>query len=191
MAIGILGSAGKALLATWNSLPKRDGVPDRASFDPFSIAHALPVIAMIETDFGSDWRLRLTGTEIDRRNGFCLTGRDYLPYLGDDVRSMYLNIFTNVISRPCASWEVRRIKRRRGRLSLVEVLRLPLRAPDGRVRYIISSNEEVDASCLSGTQLPSSSKAQEGDGMVSVVNPLSHQFIDLGAGIPLRPAATA
>ena len=201
MAVGILGLAGRALLAAWESLPKRDGVPDRASFNPFSIPQALPVIAMIETESGSDWRLRLTGTEIDRRNGFCLTGHDYLSYLRDDVRSMYLDIFAKVVSLPCASWEVRRIERRSGQLSLVEVLRFPLRAPDGRVRYIISSNEEVDAACLAGFQSRILTKTQESDAMVSVVNPIGHQFIDVGAGIPLssaeagprelRPAAAA
>lgn len=179
-----LGEAGSALLAEWLSLPKRDFVPDRSAFDPFRIARFLPVLSVIEDRGVDNWRIRLAGTEIDRRNGQYLTGRDYRDFLHPDVLPMYNAIFRAVTTLPCGSHEIRRISLSSGRTSLVEVVRLPLRAADGRVRLIVSSNEEVGPPSLAETQMTSRLQRGEVDSTVAVISPRDHEFIDVGRGTP-------
>jgi hypothetical protein len=174
------GSVAGVLWAAWSGLPKRDLVPDRADFNPMAIGPVLPVVSLIETENGSDWRIRLTGTEIDRRNGFSLTGREYLSLMSDEARLFYAGVFGEIVGRPCASWEIRQIVRASGGVATIEVLRVPLRAADGEVRLILSTNEEITPTrCL-----PGSDKLALPDSVQSVLLPRQHTFIDLGAGVP-------
>ena len=176
-----LGSAGKALLGAWNALPKRDFVADRAAFDPFVIARIMPLLSLIETSGGTDWRVRLAGTEIDRRNGFPLTGRDVLALVREDVRPLYAATFAAVIGRPCGSWEIQRLALSSGRISLVEAVRLPLRAADGRVRLIVSSSEELSAGAAGAASRRDELAV---DGVCLVLPPADGAFFDIGAGVP-------
>lgn len=185
-----MGPAAATLWSAWNSLPKRGHVPARGDFDPMAVPSILPVTALLETGGTEgrgfktnslrEWRVRLVGTEIDRRNGFSLFGQDYIDYVAPGARAFYVGIFGEVVNHPCGSWEIRRIARASGAIATVEVLRLPLRAADGRVRLMISTNEDV--------VLHHQADADSG---LTVLLPQQHRLIDLGAGVPSRASEAA
>jgi hypothetical protein len=78
-----MGSKIGQLYAYWLSLA-RDGVPERADFDPEEIQELLPNLMIVELeDEPFRVRFRLTGSKVDEVTGLNITGR-YLDELGVD-----------------------------------------------------------------------------------------------------------
>ena len=161
------------LLAAWLRLPRADVVPARADFDPCAIPGVLPVISLIERVATDEWRVRLAGTELERRWGRNLAGLSYAEVLSPQATEVTHCEFDAICRQPCGSWSLRRLDLRSGRRLQTETLRLPLRDKKGDVRLIVSCNGEL-----------SHDPACEIDQPREVVSVFEQQFFDIGAGIP-------
>jgi hypothetical protein len=161
------------LLAAWSALPRHDGVPVRADFDPMAVPHILPVVSLIERVEEGEWRMRLAGTEIERRWGRTLTGLSYTDIMAAAAAASTLCEFEAICRRPCGSWSMRHLELSSGRRIDVETLRLPLRAADGSVSLILSCSGE-----LSGRFLHEPDRCRE------ILTVVEQEFLDIGAGIP-------
>jgi hypothetical protein len=165
--------AARDLLAAWSALPCNDGVPARADFDPMAIRQILPVVSLIERIDESEWRMRLAGTEIERRWGRTLTGLSYTEVMAPAAAMSTLCEFEAICRQPCGSWSMRHLELSSGRRFDVETLRLPLRGPDGSVSLILSCSGE-----LTGRFLHETDQCRE------ILTVIEQEFLDIGAGIP-------
>ena len=161
------------LFEAWSRLPRVDGVPARSSFDPVSVARILPVISLIQWISATEWRVRLAGTELERRWGRPLTGLNYADVMSPPVTAITFHEFETICTQPCGSWSLRHLELRSGRRLETDTLRLPLRASDGSVSLIITSNGELGTDLLCQT-----------DPSQEVITVVEQQFLDIGAGIP-------
>jgi hypothetical protein len=161
------------LLAAWSRLPRHDGVPMRSSFNPMSVARILPVISLFERTGEAQWRMRLIGTEIERRWGRSLTGSYCSDVMSPAAAAATLCEFEAISGQPCGSWSLRHLELRSGRQIDAETLRLPLRAKDGSVSLILSCSGELTDRFM-----------HENDQWREVVTVLEQQFFDIGGGIP-------
>jgi hypothetical protein len=168
-----LQPASRKLLAAWRQLPRPEIVPTRADFDPCEIAAILPVISVVERTAADKWRVRLAGTEIERRWGRDLVGLTFAEMLSPQAAEVAHCEFGAICRQPCGSWSLRRLDLRSGRRVQTETLRLPLRARDGRVRLIVSCNGELSPDMICNTDQPS-----------QIVTVLEQEFFDIGAGVP-------
>jgi hypothetical protein len=78
-----------------------------------------------------------------------------------------------ICSRPCGSWSLRHLELQSGRRLETDTLRLPLRAGDGSVSLILTSNGEL------GTDLQC-----RADPSREIVTVVEQCFFDIGAGVP-------
>jgi hypothetical protein len=170
---GRLQPAALMLLEAWSRLPRQDGVPSRASFDPLSVARILPVISLIQRIGADEWRVRLAGTELERRWGRPLTGLNYADVMSPPVTAITFREFEAICSQPCGSWSLRHLELQSGRRLETDTLRLPLRASDGSISLILTSNGEL------GTDLQC-----RADPSREIVTVVEQRFLDIGAGIP-------
>jgi hypothetical protein len=162
------------LLSAWLRLPRTDGpVPMRANFDPMSIARILPVVSLFERTGEDRWRMRLIGTEIERRWGRSLTGKNYTDVMTPAAAASTLCEFKAVCGHPCGSLSRRHLSLRSGRQLNAETLRLPLRANDGTISLILSCSGELSDRFL-----------HESDQWQEVVTMVEQEFFDIGAGVP-------
>ena len=168
-----LQPASQKLLDAWQLLPRLDLVPTRASFDPCEIAGILPIVTLIERIGPYEWRMRLAGTEIERRWGRDLGGLTYAEVLSPQAVDVTHCEFEAICRLPCGSWSLRRLELRSGRRLQTETLRLPLRDKNGEVRLIVSCNGELSPDLM-----------HEADQPREIVTVFEQQFFDLGAGIP-------
>jgi hypothetical protein len=175
-----LGPVARELLACWSELPTRDCVPDRQAFDPMAVARILPVVSLIERVDQALWRFRLVGTEIERRWGRTLTGRDALAVASPETAKITRQELTNIVGWPCGSWSQRRVEFKSGRVGAVETLRLPLRAADGVVRLVLSCSGELHGLSPAITDVPRE--------IVMITN---QQYFDVGVGCPPESAIDA
>jgi hypothetical protein len=81
--------------------------------------------------------------------------------------------FIMIIQQPCGSWSRRTVGFRSGRRVVIQTLRLPLRANDGKAGQIISCSEEFD------------DRADlDVDGPSGIIRITEQEFFDIGAGAP-------
>jgi hypothetical protein len=161
------------LLAAWLRLPRPDVVPARTDFDPCEIPGVLPVISLFERVTADEWRVRLAGTELERRWGRELTGLSYAEVLSPQAAEVTHCEFDAICRQPCGSWSLRRLDLRSGRRLQTETLRLPLRDKKGEVGLILSCSGELSHEPVYDTDLPR-----------EVVSVFEQEFFDIGAGIP-------
>lgn len=166
-------SASQKLWTAWSQLPRPLSVPSRASFDPCAIPSILPVISLIERVAPDEWRVRLAGTEIERRWGRELSGLTYAEMLSTQAVEVTHCEFEAICRQPCGSWSLRHLELRSGRRLQTETLRLPLRGKNGEVNLIVSCNGELNPDLL-----------REPDQPREIITVFEQQFVDLGAGIP-------
>lgn len=163
----------RELLDAWLRLPRHDGVPLRESFNPMTVPRILPVVSLIQRMKSGEWRLRLVGTEIERRWGRALTGVNYADITSPDATESTLCEFEAICDQPCGSWSRRHVEVRSGSGFDSETLRLPLRAADRSISLILSCSGE-----LSGRFL------HESDTSCGIMTVMEQEFIDIGRGIP-------
>jgi hypothetical protein len=168
-----LQPAAQKLLAAWLQLPRPDIVPARAAFDPSEIAGILPVISLIERASADEWRMRLAGTELERRWGRDLGGLTYAEVLSPQAVTVTHCEFEAICRQPCGSWSLRSLDLRSGRRLHTETLRLPLRSRNGEVSLILSCHGELSPELI-----------YEADHPREIVTVFEQQFLDIGAGIP-------
>lgn len=82
---GSADSALRSLLEFWSHAAGRDGVPNRAQLDPFTLRPWLGHISIYEAvDEGYDFRIRLEGTSI-----VAITGEDWTGKRASEVDARY------------------------------------------------------------------------------------------------------
>lgn len=167
-----IGAAGLALWAYWHQLPRQDLVPDRRDFDPMALRPHLPMTGMLEHEAPGVWRMRVIGTEINRRAGRPMTGGNYLDHLPEHQRAAEDRRLAAALAQPCGLLGVRDVVHASRLVYRSHILRLPLRDNAGRLRLLIAVSEEA---------AHSSAQAPAGTPPVSIVD---NRFIDLGAGVP-------
>ncbi len=165
--------ASQKLLAAWSRLPRPHIVPARASFDPGEIASILPVISLIERVAPGEWRVRLAGTEIERRWGRALSGMAYAEVMSPQAVDVTHCEFEAICRQPCGSWSLRHLELQSGRRLQIETLRLPFRDKNGEITLILSCNGELAPQSI-----------READNPRQVVTVFEQEFIDIGAGVP-------
>jgi hypothetical protein len=168
-----LQPASQKLLAAWLQLPRCGSVPARADFDPGAVAGILPIISLIERIAENEWRVRLAGTEIERRWGRDLAGLSYAEMLSPQAVEVSHCEFDAICRCPCGSWSLRRLDLRSGRQLQTETLRLPLRGKTGEVSLIISCNGELSHEVMFTADEPR-----------EIATVFDQEFFDVGAGIP-------
>ena len=168
-----LQPASQKLLAAWLQLPRPEIVPARAVFDPCEIASILPVISLIERAAPDEWRMRLAGTELERRWGRDLAGLTYAEVLSPQAVEVTHCEFEAICRQPCGSRSLRRLDLRSGRRLQTETLRLPLLGKSGEVTLILSCNGELGPLQMYDIDSPR-----------EIVTVFEQEFLDLGAGIP-------
>jgi hypothetical protein len=168
-----LQSASQKLLTAWSQLPRPEIVPLRANFDPCDIASILPVISLIERAGPDEWRVRVAGTELERRWGQGLAGMTYAKIMSPQAVDVIHCEFDAICRQPCGSWSLRHLELRSGRRLQTETLRLPLRDKDGYVNLILSCNGELSSELMRDADQPR-----------EIVTLFEQEFFDLGAGIP-------
>jgi hypothetical protein len=171
----MLRPAARQLMDYWSTLPKRDGVPARADFDPLAVRQILPIIVIIERRAPDLWLIRLAGTELGRRLGREVTGLNFIDLVLPPERKRATAIVSNVCDWPCGSLAIRETRMESGFSRQIETFALPLRAADGEARLAISVNDDVQAQ----PRLPSPD-----DPISGIVGYRSQRFIDIGAGVP-------
>jgi hypothetical protein len=173
-----LGEAGFALWTYWSSIRNGDVVPNRRDFDPMAIAKHLPLVSLVERETATVWRIRLVGTQIVNRSGE-LTGRNYLDLVALQQRQEQARRLAQLVEQPCGSVGVRTNVHSGGWTYLVRSVSLPLRAPDGEIRLLIGTNEEVN---------------RDSRALVAGLGELrigERDLIDIGAGMPAWRSAAA
>jgi hypothetical protein len=168
-----LQPASHKLLAAWLKLPRPDIVPSRVDFDPCAISSILPIVSLIERTGADEWRVRVAGTEIERRWGRELSGLTYAEVLSPQAVEVTHCEFDAVCRQPCGSWSLRRLDLRSGRRLHTETLRLPLRGRDGAVSLILSCNGELSPEVMYDADMPR-----------EIVTVFEQEFFDIGAGLP-------
>jgi hypothetical protein len=170
-----LGPKASHLLKYWKQLPQRESIPDRRDFDPMVIAPVLPFITLLQRVTDNEWRLRVVGTEVERRWHKRYTGHNYLTLdiVSAQAADVMLREFTTITRWPCASWSRRTVELRTRRCVVIETLRLPLRANDGYTGQIISCSEESGDAVGFATDKPR--------GILEITE---QRFVDIGAGAP-------
>jgi hypothetical protein len=168
-----LQPASQKLWAAWSRLPRPDIVPARSSFDPCDIPSILPFISLIERTERDEWRVRLAGTELERRWGRELSGLIYAEVLSSQAVKVTHCEFDAICRKPCGSWSLRHLELRSGRRLQTETLRLPLRDRDGGINLIISCNGELSPDLMRETDQPR-----------EIVTVFEQEFFDIGAGVP-------
>jgi len=161
------------LWAAWSRLPRPDVVPARASFDPCAIPGILPVISLIERVSPGEWRVRLAGTELERRWGRALSGLSYAEVMSSQAVEVTHCEFEAICGQPCGSRSLRHLELRSGRRLQTETLRLPLRDKGGAVSLIVSCNGELSCDLM-----------HEPDQPREIVTVFEQEFFDIGAGVP-------
>jgi hypothetical protein len=175
-----LGPIATELFTCWSRLPARGCVPERKIFDPMAIARILPVVSVLERIGADEWRFRLVGTEIERRWGRTITGRDCLEIVSPEAARIMRREFQEIVEQPCGSWSQRRVELVSGRVTAIETLRLPLRANDGAISLILGCSGELAGTTPAGVDPPR-----------EIIMITDQEFFDIGAGCPATDAIVA
>lgn len=169
----LLQTAGaRTFFGYWDSLPKRDFVPERGDFSPGRIAALMPAVTILEVVSDDLILQRLTGTAVCRALGFDPTGSNALDLMQPQIRPDYLNLIRHQVSTPCGRWNLIR-SRRENLIERVEVLTLPMRhSPSGRW-MIISYFGTLESLVYD-------------PGPYEILGYENTSWIDIGAGVPAR-----
>lgn len=127
-----LGSKNRLLFEYWQSLRiefwqgdrKRYAMPARADFNPRRIQNLLSSVCLFEVWPGEGIGCRVAGTNISRRLGVELTGKNYLEFTPMDFRAERLMRFTSY-AEGMISRTIREVDLDTGERLLVEELSLP------------------------------------------------------------------
>ncbi len=162
----------RELLKHWLHIAGDAVVPWKSSLDPSAIKASLPYLLIYEMHNRTDIRYRLFGTALYRAFGKDLTGRNYLDYVGPDRREATSERLFTVTGQPCGLYSRIVGPAGSGVLGLYESVGLPLRAPDGSIRFSVHISQLVERGLKSQGAY---------DDLLTV---RESAFLDIGAGIP-------
>jgi hypothetical protein len=155
----------------WDSLPKTDLLPDRASFNPGRIADLMPAVTILEVWSPDLIEIRLSGTAVCKTMGFDPTGRNGLDLLTPEAKGPYLRLIEEQIGRPCGRRNVLKSRLAGGLIMRTEAVTLPMRHAKSGHSMILSFFAALDIFGI-------------GDGGYAILSYEETQWIDIGAGVP-------
>lgn len=132
----------------WLGKLEGERMPRKGEIDPTEIPRLLPDLVVYERLASDNFRIRLAGTAVVRRLSMDPTHCNVLDLLAKSSRMPARNALNRVLDEPCVHVSRVRDHYPSGREAIVEVLRLPLRADDDEVRFIISSTAETSEDVL-------------------------------------------
>jgi len=101
----------------WLSLPRDPGgIPLRMDFDPTEVPDLLPRFIMHEIRDRSRLHVRLLGTELVRRYGMDVTGKNYLEFVPEGRRSQSLEAMLVIVDFPAGVLTRMNVRTTRGRM---------------------------------------------------------------------------
>ncbi len=122
----------------WCGLPRLDGIPDAADFNPAAAKAWLPDIAILAVSDLDEISHRLVGTGVASRLGYDATGANLLDFIAPGYRRQCSRDMHEVVYRPCALQARYMTHYVSGRIGRVQSLYLPLNTPAGRAPRILS-----------------------------------------------------
>lgn len=161
----------------WRSLCGENSIPSRADFQPTKARRFLGDIVLMEapSDSNPTLRIRVTGQRFDNLLGANLTGQDHLDFMPEQFRPGVLATARKMIELPCGLWQISAAHLVRGYATNLEITAFPLRGDATVAFYLLSLI--LPAGGLKPSSLPT-------DHGVGIDTAQTHEFIDLGAGIP-------
>lgn len=174
----------RAFEAFWLSLRSDALIPTRADFQPAKARRFLGDIVLMEapTETCPTLRIRVTGQRFDNLLGSNLTGQDHLDFMPEEFRAGVLATARKMIEMPCGLWQITPAHLVRGYATNLEITAFPLVGDDGARFFLLS--QVLPAGGLTAAALPT-------DHGVGIDTAVTHQFIDLGAGVPSAAAVRA
>ena len=174
----------RAFEAFWRSLRSDTLIPTRADFQPAKARRFLGDIVLMEapTETCPTLHIRVTGQRFDNLLGSNLTGQDHLDFMPEEFRPGVLATTRKMIELPCGLWQISPAHLVRGYATNLEITAFPL-AGDESGRYFLLS-QILSAGGLTAASLPT-------DHGVGIDTAVTHEFIDLGAGVPSARSARA
>jgi hypothetical protein len=171
-----------AFEAFWRALPKDGCAPHRREFKPERATKFLKNLMLIEAPLNAAARLklRLVGSAIQLRIQRDITGCDYLDFLAPAHHAGVVESCLAMLHRPCGLWQCMDVHYERGFAQALEVTAFPLLADPGGMALILALVEPLTALV---TPEPATGRAMLVDTASRYV------FIDVGAGLPVWPAA--
>jgi len=167
--------AARALAAHWLELFSGGEVPFKSDLRPENLKTVLPRILIYEYVSPDDIRIRLSGTATYKGYKRDLTGENYLDLVPDSYREGASRRLHAIVQQPCALITALSGPAGKDIDGLYEVLGLPLKAPNGKIRYSVHSCDLVD-------------RGERGSGVGrKKLESLEAQYVDIGFGIPLQP----
>lgn len=167
----------RAFEAFWRSL--RDGklIPSRDDFRPAKARRFLGDIVLMEApdEQNPTLRIRVTGQRFDNLLGTNLTGQDHLDFMPDEFRPGVLATARKMVELPCGLWQISPAHLVRGYATNLEITAFPLCADEGGRQYLLS--QILPAGGLKPASLPTNYG-------VGIDTAVTHEFIDIGAGVP-------
>jgi len=133
------------LFAYWNDLPRRDGMPDAADFDPLTLMQWLPDMTMASLNSPDEMIFRLVGTRVAERMTHDPTGTNMLDLLSAETRRQVARDMHEIGMRPCGYHARYMNVYGSGRVSHVQSIYLPLRAPVGQPCRLIAVHAPEEA----------------------------------------------
>jgi hypothetical protein len=158
----------------WQSLPKRNFLPDRDQIDLTQLKDILPSFVILQYESPVMVRFRLAGTEEVQRYGFEVTGRNYLDFVPDHRKQEAVSTFKTMLKQPCGSLHLIETVTSLGRVICNEAIGYPMRGSDGKADQLLFQSNDLDGKL---------SPYQRTDVVAEHRRILQRRFIDIGAGL--------
>jgi hypothetical protein len=167
----------RAFETFWHSLRGGKLIPSRDDFQPTKARRFLGDIVLMEapTEASPTLRIRVSGQRFDNLLGTNLTGQDHLDFMPEEFRPGVIATAKKMIELPCGLWQISPAHLVRGYATNLEITAFPLAAEGNKSFYLLSL--VLPAGGLKPSSLPT-------DHGVGIDTAVTHEFIDLGAGIP-------
>ncbi|MBX3491648.1 MAG: PAS domain-containing protein [Parvibaculum sp.] len=166
--------AQSAVFRYWSGLPRINGMPNAAAFNPAAVKPWFPSLTVLSLNSPEQISHRLVGTEVTTQLDFELTGANLLDFIPAQTRLQCSRDMHEIGYRPCG-WQARHVTRfRSGRISKIETLYLPMHAPHPQPPRILGMHSTHETAGYDVT-LDDTVFGAEFDRMI---------WIDIGFGTP-------
>lgn len=167
----------KDLEAYWRRLSNVFETPDHESFDLTDIPELVPELFVLNLMEVPERKahIKSSGSNLNVRAGFELTGENFLDLWHKDVRDVVWNVFRKSVERPCGFVLLTRVRLRNASSAVMEATVVPFQKSD-------QSPPSVLMSCVwTGVALTLAMQK-----LIVIEIPDRFSWIDLGHGVPGR-----
>ena len=161
----------------WRGLPVASKLPELISFDLLDIHELIPDLFVINLIDEPKRRahIKLSGSNLNQRAGFELTGQNFLDLWDEDVSPVVWNVFSRSVQRPCGFVLTSRVRLKNTTSSVMEATVVPYQASDVSRPSIVMSCVWTGVALTDAMQNP-----------LVIEIPEKFCWIDLGHGVPAR-----